>query len=276
MPAWRLTPRTLCYAFALFSLALTACGEIVAPIAEGSARLSGTLVSNSGQVVSGARVQLPYGQRRAYAATTDSKGKFSFDFDVTSFSGVSPVLVATHSQGFRPAVFLFEGFNSGTSYSLDATGASALTELGVGEYIPESSEARLIHLGDANFGGEVNSQLQTSTDGMSFVLRVTTWTSQLASAGYSNAVISFVGRGIQSSICTGNAVGLDGGTLANFTSARPSDSPSTGGFGRYSIQVRLPSLAVGNQLRVFATSSTCGGSDFDDFEIGELLVRLVP
>jgi hypothetical protein len=255
---------------------LAACEDVVAPIPDGSARLSGTMESSAGQAAAGVEVRLPFGLRRYYVTTTDSKGKFSLDFPVASFAGVSPVVVTTYAAGYRPAVFQYNGFSGGESYALNASGASALRPLAAGEFIPESSEGRLVHLGDASFGGEINSQLQTSTDGTFAVFKVATWTPTIAAAGYRNATIAFVARGMQSSRCPGNAVGFDNGSVANFTAVRPSDSPSSGDFARYTIRVPLPPMSTGNSLRVFMTTSTCGSSDFDDFELGELLVSLVP
>lgn len=242
--------------------------------AAGYAVVQGQLTDSNGAPLAGAQVLAPFGTNQAWGGDTDAQGKFAFQARAADFTGVDPVAVVIHKAGYRPATVYFGGIQQGARYQVPANASTSPRALGAGEYLAQGLIG-LWHLGDDSFGGSVNSRLQTGTRGRLADFEVTTWTAELKAA-YSQAVLEFVGRGIQGLTCSTQlglaAVGAAAGAgIPRY--ANPGNSDSNGGFTRFALRLNVADFPVGAQLRLVAIAGNCSSSDLDDFEFTEAVVR---
>jgi hypothetical protein len=241
--------------------------------APGYAVVQGQLTDSTGAPLAGAQVLAPFGTNQAWGGDTDAQGKFAFQARAADFAGVNPVAVVIHKAGYRPATVYFGGIQQGARYLVPANASTSPQALADGEYLAQGLVG-LWHLGDDSFSGSVNSKLQTGTRGRLADFEITTWTAA-HKAAYSQAVVEFVGRGIQGLTCTTQfglaALGAAAGSgIPRYTN--PGNSDVNGGFTRFSLRLNVADFPVGAQVRLVAISGNCA-SDLDDFEFTEAVVR---
>jgi hypothetical protein len=239
----------------------------------GFARVSGTIKDTNGQPIAGAAVQMPFGQNSFWGSDTDSKGKFEFDARASDFAGVSPVAVTVFKDRFLPVTYFFTSVDDGDLLEVAPSASNSPRPLASNEFVPTNAH-RLWHVGDASFSGSANSQLQVATTGLSAAFPVTQWNASMRSQ-FRTATITFVARGIQTSSGNPNRIGLFVEGLNVTSYVAPGDSDASGGFSSYTITVNLPTN-FGDGRLMFAIISGAAGSDADDWEIGQVLVRLNP
>jgi len=277
-------PHSRCQALALacsLAVTLAACGgeddsrpssDELQPAA-GHAVVQGQLTDSGGAPLAGAQVLAPFGNGQAWGGDTDAQGKFAFQARAADFTGVDPVAVVIHKPGYRPTTVYFAGLQQGARYVVPANASTSPRALAAGEYTAQGLVG-LWHLGDDSFSGSANSRLQTGTRGRLADFEITTWTAE-HKAAYSQAVVEFVGRGIQGLTCTTQfglaAVGANiGAGIPRY--ANPGDSDSNGGFTRFALRLNVADFPVGAQVRMVAIAGNCAG-DLDDFEFTEAVVR---
>lgn len=249
----------------------TSSGELQ-PLS-GYAVLQGTLTDSTGAALSGATVSMPFGAGQAWAGNTDTQGRFAFQARASDYTSVSPVAMVIEKAGYRPSTVYFSSINAGNRYAVPASPATSPSALAAGQFVPRDF-AGLLHLGDASFSGAINSQLQTTTRGRFADFLIKTWTVQ-DKAQYSYATVEFVGRGVQGLTCR-DQVGLAsvGADIAAGIPRylNPGSSDPNGGFSRFSLRLNVSDFRVGDTVRLVAISGACA-NDYDDFEIGEPVVR---
>lgn len=266
----------------LASLVLAACSssteptkqsDTAPPIAAGFARFEGTIHDVAGAAISSAEVLVPFGARQAWGGSTDAQGHYRFDAKVSDYAGVNPVAMVVHKDGYLPRTYYYPKLQEGATFGLTTDASNAPRPLAANEFVPVNAYS-LWHVGDNVFTGSTNSQLQVAASGTSLGFPIVTWTSQLGQQ-YHTATIQLVARGVETSTCPGNLIGVyvDGG---NLTSAfHPSDSDLNGNFTRYRFTVTLPTIAPGAWLMFGVISAPCStGDKADDFEFAEVLVTL--
>lgn len=266
----------------LLGLSLVACGgggdsgTTEQQPAAGYALVQGRLTDTTGTALANAQVYMPFGNNQAWGADTDAQGNFSFQARATDFANVNPVALVINKPGFRPRTLYFAGVQAGARYEVPTDSSTAAVPLANGEYVPVGLVG-LVHVGDASFDGSINSQLQTDSRGRLADFEVLTWTAELK-ARYSQAVVEFVGRGVQGLICT-TQVGLAafspvaGVGLQRY--ANPGNSDANGGFTRFALRLNVADFPVGTPVRFVAIAGQCS-NDLDDLELAEVVVRFVP
>lgn len=207
----------------------------------GYAVLQGTLTDSAGAGLSGAKVSIPFGIGQAWAGETDSQGRFSFQARASDYASVSPVAVVIEKAGYRPSTVYFLSVDGEARYAVPASPSTSPSALATGEFVPKDF-AGLLHLGDANFSGAINWQLQTATRGRIADFQIKVWTSE-DRAQYSHAVVEFVGRGVQGLTCKDQiGLALIGADVATGIPryVNPGSSDANGGFSRFKLTSMLP------------------------------------
>lgn len=271
------------------ALTLAACGggtdDGNVPSSGGPVTLYGQVEMCEGASNSGARVVLPYGQDQTYETTTAEDGSFEMTVDSSNFDGVSPVALAVfdESSNCAPAeVFVGDTVATAEGRRIDLL-ITKLKKLLPAHFALSTPARPLIHLGDDRFGGQANSRLQVASHGTSVSNLVGTITSDFK-AQYNKAYIEFSARGMQqeSLQCAThyeNRIALtatpEGGGETIVKEVRPDPSNANGEFTRYSIPVDLTDIPAGSTIHLVATSGQCasGGTDYDDFELSNVVVR---
>lgn len=266
------------------TLGLTACGgggdgDGGSPPAQqpatGFALVRGQLTDSTGAPLSAAQVYMPFGNNQAWGADTDGQGRFSFQARAADFAGVSPVALVINKAGYRPRTVFFASLQAGASYQVPTNADSSPVALAAGEYVPQGLVG-LVHVGDDSFSGSANSQLQTASRGRTADFAIVTWTAELK-ARYGQAVVEFVGRGIQGSICTTQAGLIAFNPTAGVAIARyqnPGNSDAGGSFTRFALRVSVADFPVGTPVRFVVIAGQCA-NDLDDLELTDVVVRFV-
>ncbi|AQV98504.1 carboxypeptidase regulatory-like domain-containing protein [Cupriavidus necator] len=266
-------------------LAVAACGgddDTVSPAqltAQGLAQIDTTVNGPSGEGLSDAEVLLPV-NTKIYGVKSDSKGRAVFQVPAADFSGISPVAMLVHKDGYKPRTYYFTTIEAGKTYT--ANSDPVQIKLAEGEFVPEGGYM-LFHVGDDNFSGAANSKLQAATLGASKSLKVTAVTEEMK-AKYRSMTLSYVARGIQTTGPNSCANFLWAyqpaqGSTPGFASVEkhpPADSPTDGSFGAGSQVFSTASLVAGNDLWISIESGACSGTNLDDFEVTNLLVKFNP
>ena len=272
--------------------ALAACGgggesTNGAETAHGPVTLHGKIEACDAAPQSTARVILPYGEDQSYQATTAADGSFQLTVDSANLAGVSPVALAVFDENdsCQPAEIFVDSAVAGVASGRLDVPAKKLNDLRPAEFVMSARARPLIHLGNDIYGGPANSRLQVASHGLTITNLVGTITQQFKD-DYSTARIEFSARGMQqeSLQCAThyeNRVALHatvpGGGAPIIKEVRPTASSATGEFTRYSIPVDLADFPANSSISFVATSGQCasGGTDYDDFELSNVLVRFV-
>jgi hypothetical protein len=271
-------------------LAAVACGaatdvsDVTAPekkvetprepaIPTGFARFSGVIAEANGTPVAGANVRVPFGLNQFWGGDTDARGTYRFDARVSDYTGVNPVAMVVYKDRYLPRTFYYPALAAGSLQGLQTDGSAATRPLAANEFVPNGAHS-LWHIGNASFGGSANSRLQMQTSAKSAGFPVAQWNAQMRGA-YRSATITFVARGVQTTSCPSNRVGLYAETGTQTAYLAPSNSDANGGFTSYRMTVTLPAFADG-RLMFAAIAGTCGGTDLDDWEFAQVLVAFNP
>lgn len=244
----------------------------------GQAQIDTTVKSPAGEDLPDADVLLPV-QSKLYGAKSDSKGRAVFQVPAAEFSNISPVALIVHKDGYRPSTYYFTSIEAGKTYTVSNP---VQTKLADSEFVPEGGYL-LYHVGDDNFNGAANSQLQAATLGASKSMKVTTVTADMK-AKYKSFTVSYSGRGIQTggtNPCANFIWGYQPSTgptpgFASVEKHPPADSPNDGSFGAGSQTFSMASLVVGIDLWISIESGLCTATNLDDFEVTGFLVKFNP
>ena len=202
--------------------------------------------------VEGATVTLT-GAGLTFTEITNSNGSFSLTFDRTGIPDTVAFTVV--KGGYIPlALALTLNASSGTDVG------NLVMEIQGPEVVVIEIDPDLHHLGDNSFSGSFNSQFQKSAEGTVYSRSFNVTSSQLSG---SSATITLLAKGLQFS----NPLSLNNNVVAILNS-----SPADGSFETISISnVSMSNFRAGTNTLTIA--SGLSGSDFDDFEFTNVVIR---
>ncbi len=199
---------------------------------------------------------------QAFRSTTDAAGNFSIDFG-GSLSSAPPYIAGTLYKGGYQIQTINLSNSNGRVRGSDLITTSTLGTQDVTIFNPSSSAPlyRITHLGDQNFTGSANSQLQVSSSGTRINVRLGPISkAQIAQYPAGLCIVLDV-RGLET-VAQPNRITL------NSQSQDMSPSASDGSFSRQSYcftDVYSGDASRFNTLIIEAGHNS-SGSDYDDFE----------
>lgn len=156
---------------------------------EGDVRFSDQIFTEKGDPLSGVVVSV-YASNNRYTAVTDESGTYDVEVPLTELPRSGYISVSVNAQDFKPhnltylAPLVADEVYGSESESLRLSPCPTCLQIDV-----KSSE--LIHLGDDNYSGSVNSQFQKATDGIEIEFDLE------GSTEYSTLNVSYQIKGIQ-------------------------------------------------------------------------------
>lgn len=260
-------------------LGLAAIGAVIAgcgsgdssgdPLPAGSVRISAEVTSGD-TAVSEALVGFQTSGEK-YTCTTGENGKCTFDMPLDEVSGVaSPALTAV-KEGYEPQMYPCVEFSKANP---SCKAIFDLSPLLPNVSIPVGGDT-VWHIGDSNFQGKVNSQLQKKVpDGPSREFEISNWAAQVAKNGVTKATVVLDHKAWQTSICPGNTISLVGSdaTVSYPGGNSPSDGSWGGGDAATGAYDFLVSDVGSSSAKVRISAGTCQGADLDDFEVNRIRV----
>lgn len=230
-----------------------------------------------------AKVSLPYGDGQGYDVTTNADGSYVLQVDTAKVKGVNPVALTVESENCEPENVYVDNIKSAVPSGKLDTPATTMHNLGPAEFVLPPPWRPLTHLGDDQYGGPANSNLQVATSGLNTVQPLGVLTQQLKDQ-YKTAYVEFSARGMQteSQQCATqyeNQIGLSStGTSSSaevVKTVQPGASNADGSFTRFSVPIDMSEFPVGSTINFVASSGQCasGGTDHDDFELTSVVVR---
>lgn len=212
----------------------------------------------------------------SYNTQTDANGKCALNVaavDAETASGVTLTFPAASvtKAGYEPNTILCANAKTGTSCDQKVV----LVRITSNTSIPERGD-EVMHIGDDVYRGEINSQFQKTSDGVSVDFRISDWGTKLASnPSWTKATVVLDAKGWQTTIAPvcNNTIAIvgDGGGSQVLPGG---DSSADGQWTLFNAFVFDPAL-IGRSspatLRI--TSGTCGGTpDIDDVETNRIRV----
>lgn len=228
--------------------------------------------ASSNVVISGAVVDIPL-QTATPTGNTDTDGHYSLKLPN---SGLPKFIVGTvNIANYMPGIVLFEyGNGQLTPLTIGANNA-ALVPIRQGKDVVFLNGLSIVHLGDGDFSGAENSQLQVQASGLPWRDRFTLTAAQ--KTNYTTFTVTLYARGIQSEapkfycdlIGLGNNVDLNG-ALSGIRPQTLMATAADGSFTKIMHTFSLSDLAADADAHLqILSGKTCSssGADHDDFEI---------
>jgi hypothetical protein len=265
-------------------LGLAAIGAVIAgcgsgdssgdPPPAGTARIDVTVSSDSGPV-SGAAVSFQTtdasGANKKYETQTGANGNAILDMPLAEVRGVKQPAGTVVKEGYEPQTIICAGFDKDPAY---CEADVKLIALAPNVSIPVNGDT-VWHIGDSNYQGQVNSQLQKKApDGPTLEFEISDWAAQVAKNGVTKATVVLDHKGWQTSLCPSNTIAIvsDAGTV----SRAGGNSPDDGGWGggqQEAAPFDFLVQGVGTlSAKVRISAGACLGPDLDDFEINRMRV----
>jgi hypothetical protein len=246
------------------------------PPPAGFARLNCTVTSDQGGYVAGAKVSYQTtdaaGANKQYETLTGPDGKCApLDMPLDEVSGVKLPAGTVVKDGYEPQTLICYGFSR---TDVSCTAEVKLYALAANVSIPLGGDV-VWHIGDSNFQGQPNSQLQKKVpDGGALEFEIADWATQVAKPGITKATVVIDHKGWQTSICPRNTLALQGD--AGVVEMAGGNSPSNGGWGGGFQEDKLFVFQVSQvgllSAKVRIAAGACRGDDLDDFEINRMRV----
>jgi hypothetical protein len=244
------------------------------PPPAGFARINCEVTSDQG-AVSGAMVSFQTtdaaGVNKKYETQTGADGKCTLDMTLAEVSGVNLPAGSVVKEGYEPQTFFCYGF-SRTEVSCSAK--VQLIRLAPNVSLPLGGDT-VWHIGDSNFQGQPNSQLQKRVpDGATLEFPIADWAVQVAKPGVTKATVVIDHKGWQTSICPTNTISLvgDAGTVGLDGGNSPSNGSWGGGHQEDKPFVFQVSQVGLSSATVRISAGVCRETDLDDFEINRMRV----
>jgi hypothetical protein len=274
-----------CPAFALTRLlgvvalasVLAACGSGDSsedPPPTGFARINCTVTSDQGAVAAATvsfQTTDASGVNKKYETQTDSDGTCKLDMPLAEVSGVDLPAGTVVKAGYEPQTLICYGFSKS---EVSCKAEVRLIVLAGNVSIPLGSDT-VWHIGDSNFQGQPNSQLQKrAPDGAALEFPIADWDLQVKKEGVTRATVVLDHKGWQTSICPDNSIALvgDAGSVA-LAGANSSEEGYWSGGTREAKPFVFQVAQVGlTSAKVVISAGSCRGTDLDDFEINRMRV----
>lgn len=264
---------------ALAALLLPGCGtDSAGPGDEGQqsaaapVRFTGSIDDErTGEPIAGAVVEVVVGEQ-TFTERTDADGRFDFAIrvDAAALPEWTALVAWVDDDFFLPEAVFYAGLAPGAE---PAPAVIRLATTGVADMVLQRS---LVHLGDDNFSGAINSQLQAPTHGTSLAVEFDLLAEQLDQGGW--LTVSMALRGAQCTGANGNQV-----YLGRVGEIPPDGDPrllglgqsaDDGSFSTAAFTWDLSAYAPGDRLEfVVISSDGCNPGHWDDFELLEVIGR---
>ncbi len=228
--------------------------------------------ASSNSVISGAVVDIPL-QNSTPTGNTGSDGHYSLTLPN---SGLPRFIVGTvNIANYLPGIVLFEYGNGQLAPLTAGANNAALAPIRPGKDVVFLNGLSIVHLGDGDFSGTENSQLQVPVSSLIWKDRFRLTAAQ--KTDYKSLTVTLYARGIQSTapkfycdqIGLGNNVDING-TLIGTTPQPLLPTAADGSFTKITHTFSLTDLAADAEAQLqILSGKTCanGGADYDDFEI---------
>lgn len=234
-----------------------------------SQMLKGYFRDGAGRPISGGAIRFDV-DNVTYQTVTAADGSFSIDFG-NAFYGVgeAPRFIAgtAKAPGYKSQTLWLRASNGGIGSVPLAAQSHALTDKDV-EVSSSGSPmgTRIFHLGDGDFTGSTNSQLQVSSSGISATGQLSSISEEQINRYPAGLCFTFDARGIETrsgaKYRPGNIIKL------NDQVSELQNSPSDGSFGR---QTHCFTNVSGGEASKFngltIQTDDAGTGDYDDFEV---------
>lgn len=223
---------------------------------------SGKVLDEKGEPIAGAEVSVKLNDIK-YSVKTDNSGNYHLK---TPQNYAYPQYFAglINAENYRPTTILFSFPNN--NLAVDTKTSNPNLELLKESDIIFFNGLDIIHLGDDQFQGAVNSQLQIKAQGKVQV-DYFTYSDSLKSK-YDNICISFLGRGFNS-IKEGSKDPIslsNSGQAGTYIVKILPDSAEDGSFSQYKECFSLSSFKAGDKVQLQINSLPVS-NDYDDFEM---------
>jgi hypothetical protein len=261
-------------------LGLAAIGAVIAgcgsgdssgdPPPAGFARISAEVKSDD-SAISGALVGFQTSENK-YTCTTGDSGKCTFDMPLAEVDGVREPAATATKDGYEPQMYPCPGFSRNNP---TCPAKFDLNRLGQNVSIPVEGD-EVWHIGDSNYQGQPNSQLQKKIpDGTFKEFEIADWAVQVAKSNVTKVTVVLDHKGWQTDICPNNSIALVGD--AGEVSRAGGNSPDTGGWGGGTQEAQpfdfMVSKVGSSRATIRISAGECrGGTDLDDFEINRMRV----
>lgn len=228
----------------------------------------GTVTDSSGAGVSGATVDVPLG-KNDYSTITAADG--TYVLNIAGSESLPKYFTATvNKSGYLPGAVFYQYTNSQLT-ALNNSNNVVLAPITDADVLFLGGLS-VTHLGDGDFTGEPNSQLQVDASGTTFLDSFTLTDTQKSQ--YSTLTIKMYARGVESTSKNYCDQIIVGNVAASVASASPNrqkltQSSATGEFTEITHTFSLAELAAGTvQLQINSGRQTCSATsgDYDDFE----------
>lgn len=221
----------------------------------------------TGQAVANATVNYQ-AKSASYNTQTNADGSCRIDVPAVEVAGVQFPAATVTKPGYEPQTILCASLTPGKTCSQEVQ----LIPLAANVSIPVGGDT-VMHLGDDQFQGSVNSQFQKKSDGAVLTFPITDWADQVKVAGVTKATVYLDAKGWQSNVCD-NLIGLSGD--AGSENLAGGVSPPEGYWaGGRQVPFVFEVARVGRlnaEVRI-STGSCNGTTDLDDFEINRIRVE---
>lgn len=255
--------RAICLSAVLTTSLLAACGGGEGGGTGGSntgTAISGTILAPGSSTVqpvgmAGGEVAFTVGNNR-YVVPVDQNGHFSLDFG-GGLKGAPQWIAGTyHKDGYRTQTINLRVNNGTTSTVPLNIDAQPLTDIDVLTTTQIGKPWELTHLGDDNFTGSTNSQLQVSSQGLRWAARVEAVTAAQLYDYPAGICVTLDARGVER---TDSKIIFEGEAVSLLS------SPADGSFGRqtHCFNTKPGTHVSGSSL---AIESNALNGDYDDFE----------
>jgi hypothetical protein len=203
-----------------------------------------------------------------YSTTTNSGGNCRIDMPPSEVTNVPYPAATVTKSGYEPQTILCESLSAGISCYQEIQ----LIPLASNISIPVGGDT-VMHLGDDEFEGSVNSQFQKPSDGTELLFPIPDWADKVKRSGVTRATVYLDAKGWQSDICR-NVIEIvgDAGTASLPGGVSPSEGYWAGG-RQVPFVFKIAEIGLLQaQLRIVA--GTCRNTvDVDDFEINRIRVE---
>lgn len=254
-----------------FLAALTGCGgggNGSDPVAlpERTVQVSGKAVDGGGAPLPGTEVLYQYGNGSS-SALTDGQGDYDLRLPADQVAGIQNPAICVVKDGFESQLITYPTLQGGQSYTATVT----LAPLGANVSIPKNAQC-LWHLGDDNFIGGLNAQLQKASDGLVKAFPIEDWAAKVATGLYTKVRIVMQAKGWQTGNCP-NTVSLVGAG-AGQEASQPGGLSLDAGWASYTFEFDIATIGATSANLVLA-SGACLSNDFDDFEFMQVRAEFI-
>ncbi len=220
--------------------------------------LYGSVIDNLQRPIPGATVSI-VNNGFVYSQLTDGNGNYVLKTPVATLPPTFAYAISkSGATSYVPVAF---GTAKGATTYIAAGTDAVLKEPG-DIYTVVEVEPIVHHLGDDNYGGDINSQFQLGAQGTTFAKSFTVNPGSLA---YGRATITLLVKGSQ----LANTIEVNGKSVGVLPV-----SPADGSFGAVIATVDTVSFFVaGTNTVVLRSARNAANTDYDDFEFVNIIVR---